>query len=66
MNGFIPVALTGSHSRFASVQQAAGAESTLCMKSLCRHGEYTTFLHCLPHGAVDISSLSQVALCSTL
>ncbi|XP_039890470.1 pterin-4-alpha-carbinolamine dehydratase isoform X2 [Simochromis diagramma] len=59
MNGFIPVALTGSHSRFASVQQAAGAEPPLCMKSLCRHGEYTTFLHCLPHGAVDISSLSQ-------
>ncbi|XP_041866436.1 pterin-4-alpha-carbinolamine dehydratase [Melanotaenia boesemani] len=32
-DGFIPAALTGCHSRFTSVQQGAGAEPPLCIKT---------------------------------
>ncbi|KAJ4949159.1 hypothetical protein JOQ06_020677 [Pogonophryne albipinna] len=41
------VRLDSSHSHWLlhrSVQQGAGAEPLLCMKTLCKHGEYTTSL----------------------
>lgn len=73
-DGFIPVALPGCHNlRSASVQQGAGAgagaagvERPLCMKTLCKHGEYRTS-HCIvclhrspSHTPVDFHSISQV------
>lgn len=42
-DGFITVALSGCHNW--SVQQGAGAEPPLCMKTLCKHGEYTNLLY---------------------